>query len=244
VVLLAGAALVCDSARAADLSIVSTVGVRGILERVRPDFERTSGDHVNIKYGTSAALKLQLDDGESFDVAILTPALLSDLAKQGKVVGTTWATVAKSGIGVAVKAGTARPRIGTREELRTALLASGVIAYTKEGQSGAATARVFDVLGVTQAVAGRIYLDPRPAGGLLAVAEGKAAMAFALLSEIAVNSQVDLAGPLPADLQSYIVFAAGMASATREPRACQDFIAFLRTPAVGRELEKFGMKGE
>jgi molybdate transport system substrate-binding protein len=242
-VLLASATLNCGWASAADLSIVSTVGVRGIIERVRPDFERISGDHVTIKYGTAAALKRQLDAGDSFDVAILTPSLLNDLAMHGTVVGTTLASVARSGIGVAVKAGTAKPSIGTRDALRTALLAPGVVAYTKEGQSGAATAHLFEILGINQAMAGRIYLDARPAGGLLAVAEGKAGMAFALLSEIAVNPQVDLVGPLPDDLQSYVAFAAAMATASKEPKASRNFIAFLGTPAVRRELRNFGMEG-
>jgi molybdate transport system substrate-binding protein len=241
VALLVATALAGNSASAADISIVSTVAVRGLIERVRRDFEGVSGDHVNVKYGTSATLQRQMDEGEPFDVAILTPALLDDLAERGKVERDTFAMIAKSGIGIAVKAGASRPKIGTRAELRNALLGSDIVAYTEQGQSGAAIARLFDLLDISQAMARRTYLDPRPGGGLLAVAEGKASLAFALLSEIAANSQVELVAPLPEDLQSYVVFAAGAASATNEPRACRDFIAFLRTPPVLRALSKYGM---
>ena len=229
---------------AADITVVSTVGVKGILERVREDFEHRSAHRLNIKYGTSAALKRQLDDGESFDIVILTPPMIDDLGKQGKVVGATSTTVAKTGIGVAVKAGTAKPNIGTRDALRSALLASSGIAYTKEGQSGATIARMFELLGITEEMKDRTYLDLRPAGGLLAVAEGKAAMAFALLSEIAANAEVDLVGPLPGDLQTNVVFAVGMASGTKEPEACRTFIAFLGTPEVRSELRNMGMESQ
>jgi len=243
-VLVAAAMLACGWTSAAEVAVVSTVGVRGILEQIRQEFERSSSQHLNFKYGTATTLKRQLDDGDSFDVAILPRFMIDDLASQGKVVGATSANIASIGIGVAVGAGTARPIIGTRDALRSALLASSGIAYTREGQSGAAAARVFDALGITEEIKNRIYLDTRPAGGVLAVAEGKAAVGIALMSEIAADPQVELVGPLPGDLQTYVVFAAGMASGTKEPDACRAFIAFLGTPQVRGKLRSLGMEGE
>ena len=243
-VLLAAALLGCDVTSAAGITVVSTVGLQGVLERVRQEFEHSSTYRLDIRFGTSAVLKRQLDSGEAFDVAILTPAMIDDLAKQGKVVGAATASVAKAGIGVAVKAGTTKPVIGTRDALRSALLASSGIAYTKEGQSGAAVARMFVALGVAEELQARTLLDPRPGGGLLAVAEGKAALAFALMSEIIANSRVDLVGPLPGDLQTYVLFAAGMAADSKEPQGGRAFIAFLGSPAVRREIRKLGMESE
>jgi molybdate transport system substrate-binding protein len=243
-VLLAAAMLACEWSQAAEITVVSTVAVQGVLERVRQSFEHSSGNHLNIRYGSSAALKRQLDDGDSFDVAILTQPLIDDLAKHGKVVGATASAFAKTGIGVAVKAGTAKPGIGTRNALRSALLASRGVAYPKDGQSGVSAQHVFDVLRITNEIKDRIYVDPRAAGGLLAVAEGKATMAFAAVSEIAANSQVDLVGPLPGDLQTYVAFSVGTAAGTKEPEACRSFSAFLRTPAVRRELRNMGLVSE
>jgi molybdate transport system substrate-binding protein len=85
-------------------------------------------------------------------------------------------------------------------------------------------------------------LETRPAGGVLAVAEGKATLGIALMSEIAADSQVELVGPLPDDLQTYVVFGAGMASGTKKPQGCRAFIAFLGTREVGRTLKKLGME--
>ena len=242
--LVAAGTLAGGSPLAADIDVASAVAVQGVLERVRPEFERTSGHRLNLKFGTAAVLKRQLDGGEPFDVTILTPPMIDDLAKQGKVVGQSAATVAKTGIGVAVKAGTPKPSIDTREALRRTLLASTAIAYTKEGQSGVAAARMIETLGIAEEMKSKTHLDARPAGGLLAAVEGKVALAFALLSEIAANGDVELVGPLPEDLQTYVVFAAGVAPSCKEPEACKAFIAFLRTPTVLGELRKMGMRGE
>lgn len=240
--LIAVAAVACNCSFAADITVVSTIGIRGFLEQVQRDFRRSTGDRLHIKYGFSVALKRQLDAGEPFDVVILPRAMIGDLASRGKIVGTTSAIVARSGMGLLVKAGTTKPFIGTRAALRTALLASSTIAYTTQGHSGVAAPRLFDVLGIARQLKGRIYLDTRPAGGLLAVAEGKATIGIALTEEIAADPRVELVGPLPLDLQSYVVFAAATAAGTKEPDACRAFIAFLRTPDASRILRKVGME--
>jgi molybdate transport system substrate-binding protein len=232
----------CNSTFSAEITVASNIGVQQVLERVRQDFEQNGAYHLNIKYDLATALKRRLDNGESFDVAILTRPMIDDLAKQGRVVGTSSVSIAKTGVGVAVKTGTAKPIIGTLGALRGALLASSGIAYRKEGQAGAAAERVFDVLGITEKIKDRIYLDPRPAGGLLALEEGKAPLAFGTLGEIAADGRVDLVGPLPGDLQTYVVFAVGMSSGTKDPVACQAFIAFLRTPEIRREFRNVGME--
>lgn len=242
IALLAVATLVCNWCHAGEIKVISTVAVQGLLEQVRTGFEHSTGNRLHVEYGTSAVLKRQLDGGGSFDVAILTQSMINDLAQQGKVDAATRAVVARSGVGLAAKAGTRKPSVATREALRGALLGASAIAYTKEGQSGTAAAQVFDSLGITDALKDRIYLDTRPGGGVLAVADGKAAIGIALLSEIAASPKVTLIGPLPGDLQSYVVFGAGTASNTKEPQAARAFIEFLGRPQVRRRLRKLGME--
>jgi molybdate transport system substrate-binding protein len=236
------AVLACDWTSAADITVVSTSGVRGLLEQIRQDFEHGSAHRLNIKYDFAAVVKRQLDAGDSFDVAILPRAMIDDLANQGKVVAATSATVARTGTGIVMKAGAAKPFLGTRDALRSALLASNGIAYTTVGHSAAAAARLFDGLGIAKELKDRVFVDTRPAGGVLAVAEGKAAMGIALIEEIAADPQVELVAPLPNDLQTFVVFAAGVASGTKEPDASRAFIAFLGSPEVHRSLEAVGME--
>ncbi len=242
IVLFALVTLACNWCHAAEIKVISTVAVQGLLEQVRTSFEHSTGDRLHVEYGTSAVLKRRLDDGGAFDVAILTQSMINDLAQQGKVDAGTRAVVARSGVGLAARAGTHKPSVATREALRRTLLASSAIAYTKEGQSGTAAVHLFDSLGIAEAMKERIYLDTRPAGGVLAVADGKAVIGIALLSEIAANPKVSLIGPLPGDLQSYVVFSAGTASSTKEAQACRAFISFLGRPQVRRRLKKLGME--
>jgi molybdate transport system substrate-binding protein len=234
----------CGLASAANITVLSTVGVQGFLEQVRHEFERKSGDHLTIRYGTAAELSRRLDAGESFDVVILTQSMIHNLANHRRVVPTTSVAIARTSIGIAAKSGAAKPFIGTRDALRNALLASSGIAYTKVGHSAAAATRLFSGLGISGSMKKRIRLDARPAGGALAVAEGKAQLGIALLTEIAADPRVQLVGPLPRDLQTYIVFAAAIAPDTKDPAACRGFIDFLRTPDAARKLQKVGMEGE
>lgn len=236
------AVLACDWTSAAEITVVSTSGVRGFLEHIRQNFEHGSTDRLNIQYGFAAVLKRQLDAGDSFDVAILPREMIDDFANQGKIVASTAATVARTRAGIVVKAGTAKPYVGTRDALRNALLASSGIAYTTVGHSAAAASRLFDGLGITKELTDRIYLDTRPAGGVLAVAEGKAAMGIALIEEIAADPQVELLCPLPGDLQTFVVFAAGVASGAKEPDASRAFISFLGSPEAHRSLQAVGME--
>ena len=242
--LLALVIFACDSATATDITVLSTVGVRGFLDQVRGDFEQRSGDHLIIKYGTAAELGRRLDAGKSFDVVILTQAMIDGLVNQRKVVPATAIAIARTSIGIAAKSGVPKPSISTRDALRSTLLASRSIAYTKVGHSAIAAARLFKGLGIRESMNMRFYRDTRPAGGVLAVAEGKAQLGIALLTEIAADQRVELVGPLPGDLQTYIVFAAAIAPNAEDPKDCRAFIAFLRTREARRKLQNVGMTAE
>lgn len=243
-VLIAIAMFACGWTSAANITVVSTVGVQGFLEQVRHDFEESTGDRLSIKYGTAAQLGRRLDAGEAFDVVILTQAMIDGLARQGKITRVTATPIASTGIGIAARAGAAVPFVGTHAALRSVLLASGGVAYTRVGHSALAAVRLFDGLDIAAAMKDRIYLDTRPAGGVLAIAEGKAPLGIALLTEIAADPRVELVGPLPRDLQTYVVFAAAVASDTKERAAGRGFISFLREPRLRSELRKVGMQAE
>src|SRR5262245_60643436 len=105
-------ALTAGAANAAEIKVITSVGVKAILEELAPQFERTTEHKLQITYGTSVPLKRQIDAGETFDVVILVPGMLDDLVKQGKVATGTNTDVAKSGIGVAIRAGAPKPDIG------------------------------------------------------------------------------------------------------------------------------------
>ena len=230
------------AANAAEIKVISSVGVRAALEELKPQFERATGHKLNITYGTAVPLKRQIDGGEAFDVVILTPALVEDLAKSGKVATGTSAVVAKAGIGVAIKQGSPKPDIGTPEAFKKTLLAAKSIAYSKEGQSGTAMARLMERLGIAEEMKPKTVLETRSGMTAANVVEGKAELAFVLISEILPIAGAENAGPLPAELQSYIVFTAGISPGARDAAAAKSLIDFLKAPGAAPVYKAKGLE--
>jgi molybdate transport system substrate-binding protein len=230
------------AANAAEIKVISSVGVKAVLEDLVARFEQGSEHRVKTLFGTAVPLKRQIDGGETFDVVILTPAMVDDLAKQGKVAAGSATTVAKSGIGVAIRAGAPKPDIGSAGAFKQALLNAKAIAYSKEGQSGAMVARLVERLGIADEMKAKTILETRSGAVAMNVVEGKADLAFTLISEILPIAGAELAGPLPAELQSYVVFAAGIGGTVKETAAAKAFIDFLKSPAAIPVLKAKGME--
>ena len=230
------------AAIAAEIKVITSVGVKAILEELGPQFERASEHKLKITFGTAVPLKRQIDAGETFDVVILVPAMIDDLVKQGKVAAGTPAVVAKSGIGVAIRQGAPKPDIGTADAFKKTLLNARMIAYSKEGLSGTAMAKLIERLGIVEQMKPKTILETRPGGVALNVVEGKADLAFNLISEILPVAGPELVGPLPQELQSYVVFTAGIAATAKETNAAKAFIDFLKGPAAVPVLKAKGME--
>ena len=230
------------AANAAEIKVISSVGVKTAIEVLVPQFERGSENKIKTSFGTANPLKRQIDGGESFDVAILTPALVEDLVKNGKVAAGSQSNVAKVGIGVAIRAGTPKPDISTVDAFKRALINAKAIAYSKEGQSGAAMANLIGRLGLTEQLKDKTVLETRSGLTALNVVEGKAELAFVLISEILPIAGAELVGPLPAEIQSYVVFTAGVSTSSKDAPAARKFIDFLKTPAAIPVLKAKGME--
>jgi molybdate transport system substrate-binding protein len=236
-------AIAALAVNASDIKVTSSVGMRAALEQLQPQFERATGHKLLFTFGTATPLKRQIDEGAAFDVTVLTPAMLEDLAKSGKVDGGTVHGVAKTGIGLAGRKDAAAPDIASAEALKRALLAAKSVAHSKEGQSGVAAMKVMERLGIADEMKPRILLETRPGGAVTAVIEGKAELGFALLSEIVPVAEVRLVGPMPGDLQSYTQFAAGVSSNAKDAAAARSFVEFLRGAGARATLSANGMEG-
>ena len=229
-------------AQTAEIKVITSVGVKAMLEELAPAFERASSHKLKITYGTAVPLKRQIDAGETFDVVILVPAMLDDLVKQGKVATGTNTNIAKIGIGVAIKTGTPKPDISSTDALKKTLLAAKSIAYSKEGQSGTAMARIIERLGIATEMTPKTILETRSGASTLNVVEGKADLAFSLISEILPVAGAEFAGPLPAELQNYVVFTSGIGAASKETAAAKAFVDFIKAPAAVPALKAKGME--
>ena len=230
------------SGNAAEIRVVSSVGMKAVIDEARPLFEQATGHKLVLVYGTAVPLHRSLEGGEAFDVAILTPPLIADLAEHGRVVALSAVDVAKAGLGLAVRKGAAKPDISTPDALKRALLDAKSIAHSKEGQSGTMAVKLMEKLGVSEEVKPRIVLETRPGGSVKAVNEGKAELGFALVSEIVPIPEVDYLGPVPGDLQTYTIFTAGISVGSTAGEAAKTFVRFLLSEEVAPIRKAKGME--
>jgi molybdate transport system substrate-binding protein len=236
----------CESAPAAApeataVRVLSSNGVKGIIDDVRPEIERAIGRPLSIEFSTSASLKPKIEQGEPFDVAILTPSMIDDLTKQGKVAAGSAINVARSGVGVGNREGAPRIDVSTTDALKRALLDAKKVAFTAEGQSRATIDRAFERLGIVDAMRPKVMLLG-PAGGPAAVAKGEADLTMTLVSEIIPIPGVQFLGPLPAELQDYVSFAAGRSANAQDREGADALLRQLSGPVVTSALEKHGME--
>jgi molybdate transport system substrate-binding protein len=239
---IAGLALPLASlqAHAAELKVLASTAVKSVLEEVGPQFEKATGNKLVFSFGPAAVLKGGIDKGAAFDVAILTSSLTDVLVKSGKVDGATSATIARAGLGVAVRAGAAKPDVSTDAGLKAALLNATSIGYNGVGASRGGSEAMIKKLGIADALKPKIKLLDESAP--VAVAKGEIEMGLGPVSEVLPVAGAQLAGPFPADLQSYLVFAAGASSTSQNASAAKLLIDYLKSPAVAPVLKTKGME--
>jgi molybdate transport system substrate-binding protein len=242
IALLASAMLfLAGAARAKDVVVLCSTGLQSVMEAVRSQYEAQSGDRLVITFDTSNLLKAKLDAGAPFDLAILTPGLIADLVKQGRVVEGSGLTVARAGVGIGVLKGAAKPDISTVEALKAALLATPSIAYTTSGQSGQAFVSAIETLGIADAIRAKAHTIPGgPAGAL--VVRGEAAMAVQLVPELMAVDGIEVVGPLPAALQSTVVLTAGIGTAATDRPRAEALLKYLRGPEAIAVIEAKGLE--
>jgi molybdate transport system substrate-binding protein len=235
-----GLPLMTVHAQAADIKVLASTAVKSVLEELGPQFEKASGHKLVASYGPAAELRKQIDGGTAFDVAILTTSLTNGLAEAGKIDPASRATVARAGLGVAVAAGAEKADVSTDEALKRTLLNAKSIGYNGVGASRAGIEAMFNKLGIADALKPKVKLLDVSAP--LAVAKGDVELGLGPVSEVLPVAGTELAGPFPADVQSYLVFTAGASSASKDAEAAKALIKFLTAPAAAAVLKAKGME--
>ncbi len=226
---------------AADVKVLSTFGMREVLNKIVPEFERATGHKLAIQYGSSAGLKRQIEGGETFDLAIITPPVIDDLTKQGRIAGGTRAVIARSGMGVAVHAGAPRPDISSVEAFKRALVNAKSVTYTPGGTTGTHLARVLVRLGIAEEIKAKNRPEQTPERVAQAVADGQVEIGFTAIATIMATPGVAVLGPFPPELQDYIVYTAGVGTASKEAEAAKVLINLLRTESAASIMKATGL---
>jgi molybdate transport system substrate-binding protein len=235
-----GMSLTAVRAQAADLKVLSTTAFKGVLEEIGPQFEKATENKIVFSFAPTAALKTQIEQGAAFDVAILTLSVNDALAAEGKLIGAARSTVARAGMGVAVRHGEPKPDVSTVDAFKRALMNAKSVGFNGQGASRAGFEALFNKLGIAEALAPKIKL--LQTGAPEGVANGDAEIGLSPISEILPTPGVDLAGPLPAEIQSYLVLTAGVSATSKETAAADAFIKFLTAPAATAVLKAKGME--
>lgn len=234
----------CGSASAADLKVLTAGAFKPVVVALAPAFEQRTRHRLVIDNDTAGALQRRIGNGEAFDVVVLTPAALDQLASAGKVDAATSARLARVGIGVAVKQGAPAPDIGSVAAFRQALLDARAVAYIDPaagGSSGVYLSGLFTTMGIAPQIQAKAVLVP---GGLVAqrVVDGKADIAIHQISEILAVPGAALVGPIPAEIQNYTVYAGAVAATARDPAAAKAFLALLGSAEAREVLRQKGME--
>ena len=226
----------------APLRVLCSNGIRVAMERLLPDAERVIGRPLSIRFSSSTALKQLIDQGEAFDVTILTPELVDGLIRSGTLRAGTRKDLASIDLAVGVRAGEPKVDISTPDAIRRRLLAARSLTWTEGGAASAANLAMIDALGLRDELTPRIVVQRVPGVASETVARGENELVLLPLSEIQGVPGVDVLGLLPAPFQRPVVMTAGVAARTRAPGAAAAFVGFLRSDAAARTFEAAGMK--
>jgi molybdate transport system substrate-binding protein len=221
------------------IRILCTLGLRGLLDEIAPALDGR-GLYFAPSYGATNVLIPKIAAGESADVAILTDAGIEGLIEHGTLAPGSRRDLARSAIGIAVKAGAPKPDIRTPEAFKQTLLAARSIAFSRSGASGIHFANLISQLGIADEVARKARIFDGVVGTL--AARGEVEIAVQQVSELKLVGGIDIVGPLPESLQKVTVFSAGVFAASARPAAAGLFIEALRTPQVAAVMRNQGLE--
>jgi molybdate transport system substrate-binding protein len=223
------------------IRVLSTLALKGAVHSLAGRFEAAGGARINADFAPTLALLERLRAGEAADVVILTREGLDEVAREGRVAAEGCVDLARSWVGVAVKAGAAHPDISTEAALRAALLGARSVAYSRLGASGILFAKLIERLGIASEINAKAQIIQQ---GLTAekLVTGEADLAVQQISELKQVGGIEVVGPIPRALQTPAVFSAGRMAATRTPAEADRLLRFLASPEVAPALRESGLE--
>lgn len=220
---------------AAEIKVLSGSALDPVLPQIVRDFERSSGHKVVLDAdGAIGAMTARIEKGEIADVVIVSGAQIDHLIARGRVAAGSRADLARVGVGIFVRAGAPKPDIGTIDAFKRTMLAAKSIGFNDPAAGAPVSIYLLDLferMGIAGTMQPKTIAFKQRSERFAPVARGEVEIGFNQISEILAAPGVDLAGPMPAGIQNYTQFSAGIVTSGSQAAAAKAFIEFIVAPA-------------
>jgi molybdate transport system substrate-binding protein len=223
------------------LRIIAGGGISNVLQHLGPQFEQATAHSLTITYGGTPALQAQLKSGAAFDLMIVPLQVLGDPAAKARLAPGPTLDIARVGVGLGVPEGAAKPDISTPEALKATLIRAKRITMVPESANGAHILKVFERLGIAEAMKPKILAQTDPLALGPALARGDAEIGL-YVTNLLLAPGITLVGQFPGDLNTYLTFTAGLSGEAAQPEAARAFIAYLTTSSAAAAIKAKGME--
>jgi molybdate transport system substrate-binding protein len=220
---------------------ISSMAMRQVLNELADAYEQRSQQPVSVVAVGGVDAARRVGEGEAFDFVVLAANAIEKLAASGRVHPGSRIDLARSGVAIAVPAGTARPDIGSEAAIRDAVLHARSIGYST-GPSGVHLTRLFERWGIADTIASRIVQAPPGVPVATLAASGDVELCFQQLSELLGLPGIDVVGPLPPEIQLITLFSAAVCSASGRGAATRATLAFLASAEGDAAKRRYGME--
>ncbi len=224
-----------------DVHLISSMATRETLNELIRLFSQVSSWRINAESGGGVEVAKRVQAGEPVDLVVLASASIDQLIAERKLLAETRIDLARSGIGIAMRAGARRPEIGSPEALKAALLSARSLGYST-GPSGTYLLKMFEQLGMAETLRAKIVQAPPGVPVAALIARGDVELGFQQTSELINAPGIELLGPLPAPLQLFTTFSAAATSWAKNRTAIAQLLEFITSSKVDYVKRRFGME--
>jgi molybdate transport system substrate-binding protein len=225
--------------KAAEIKVMTGNALRAAYDELLPQFERATGHKLALQLGLPPALFQKIDAGEPFDVVILSLDV-EGLIKQGKVAANSRTVLGRTGVGVAIQKGAPKPDFSTVEAFKRMLLNAKTFATSGDGSSGRYVAGLLERLGIADQVKSKMRSGLSGAAGEM-LSRGEVELVVSGLPPLIGVPNIEWLGPIPAEINSWVVFTGGVSTTAKEAEAGRALLKFLTTPAAVAVLKAKGL---
>jgi len=225
--------IVSGTAVGADIKVLSAGAIEPGLVKVAEQFRKDTNHRARIQFNTAPQIEKRLGGGEVADVVIAPPGVMDNQMRRNKIDPETRFVVGRVGVGVVVRVDANEPDIGNLERFKQSLQSADSLVYN-QASTGLYLEKMFDLLGIGDSLKSKTTRYANGAQVMEHVIAGKGnEIGFGAITEIRLMEPKGLkyVGPLPAQIQNYTSYAAGVMTEAPAPEVARDFVKYLASPA-------------